>query len=239
MTQTRVMVINMETTNPNKRQVTRQALLDAAVALVSEKGHDRISVQELTERARVATGTYYNYFNSKQEVYVAVAEAIQLRLKEQLDVLREPVHDPAMMVALTLKYYFRHAVDNQEWLLFTRCVGLTEMMLRPSAPQLQEDIERGVKAGRFRVDDVYFTQNLISGMIDHVTRQIQKGIMARNSIVYSVRSILQMLGLPEMVAKALTQTPLPPVAAPKHLSLNDQAPLATASVTPLKSRKVN
>ncbi len=64
----------VEVISSDKRQATRKALLSAAKDLVFEQGHDRISVQDITGRARVATGTYYNYFDSKQDIFYAVAE---------------------------------------------------------------------------------------------------------------------------------------------------------------------
>ena len=64
----------MEVIKSDKRKVTKRSLLNAAQELVFEKGHDRVSVQEITARARVATGTYYNYFDCKQDIFIAVAE---------------------------------------------------------------------------------------------------------------------------------------------------------------------
>ena len=201
----------------DKRQATRKALLEAARDLVFERGHDRISVQEITRRARVATGTYYNYFDSKQDIFLAVAQDIQEQLADDLEVTREAIKDPAMKVAMTLKYYFYQSLDNQEWREFTRFTGLKKLSLGQAADARVEDIIRGVKGGRFKVDDVHFTESLIGGMVWHVNSAIDRGHIGRNSIDYAIRSILLMLGLPEMVSKALTQTPLPPIAAQKRI----------------------
>ncbi len=200
----------------SKRRMTRKALLTAARDLVFIKGHDRISVQEITGRAKVGTGTYYNYFETKQDVFVAIAEDMQRQIAESLQESRDAINDPATKVAVTLKYYFTQALDNQDWREFIACVGLNDICLQQAPEQLRADIERGVKAGRFRIDDIHFTQHLIEGMITHVTRGMLKGDIGRNSIERCVRSILQMLGLPDLVTKALTQTPLPPIAAPRH-----------------------
>jgi len=199
-----------------KRQATRKALLDAARDLVFAKGHDRISIQEITNRARVATGTYYNYFDSKQDVFMAVAKDLQDQLATDLETTRESIKDPAMMVAVTLKYYFYQCLDNQDWREFTRYTGLSHLSLEQPVEARIEDIQRGVKGGRFKVDDVHFTESLIRGMVRHVNSAIDKGHVGRNAIDYAIRSILQMLGLPEIVSRALTQTSLPPIAAQKR-----------------------
>lgn len=205
----------LEFTSSDKRQATRKALLTAARELVSEKGHDRISVQDITGTARVARGTYYNYFETKQDVFFAVAEHMREEMAESLADIRVNIKDPAMLVSVTLKYYFHQVMDNVEWREFTDCAGLGHLSLQQPAEQCFEDIHRGVQAGRFRVDDVHFTQNLVTGMVRHVNEEIRHSRIGRTGIEYAIRSILQMLGLPDLVSKSLTQTPLPPIAAAK------------------------
>ena len=183
---------------------------------MAEKGHDSISIQEITKRASVSTGTYYNYFDTKQDVFVAVADEMRDLIAGNLETARESIKDPAMRVAVALKYYFDQALDNQEWREFTSFTGLTWLTLEQTVNARIEDIERGVSGGRFKVDDVSFTESLIRGMVRHVTSAIDKGQVERNATDYAIRSILQMLGLPEIVAKALTMTALPPIAAPKR-----------------------
>lgn len=227
--------MDVDINNTEKRQVTRRALLEAARELVFEKGHDRVSVQEITSRARVATGTYYNYFASKQDIFIAVAEDLREQLARDLESARSSIKDPAMLVTMTIRYYFQQAMDNQEWREFTRCTGLTDMQLQQPTEQAVEDITRGVKGGRFRVDDIHFTQALIAGMVTHVNQSIERGHAGRNAVDYAIRSILQMLGLPELVSRALTQTPLPPIAATKRTPPVKATGPDLSNVTPLQN----
>ena len=210
----------------DKRQATRKALLSATRDLVFEKEHNCFPVQEITERAGVSTGTFYNYFEFKQDVFVAVAEDMCEELSAALAETRANIKDPAMVVAVTLKFYFEQAISNQDWREFIDLAGLT-VTLQQQPEQCLEDIERGVKAGRFRVDDVHFTQNLVTGMVRHITEEILNGRIENSGIEYTIRSVLQMLGLPELVSKALTQTPLPAIAMPKR----NRPPIRTLSET--------
>ncbi len=48
----------------------RQAILDAAYVLFSEKGFERTSVSEICARAGGSKATIYSYFDSKEELFV-------------------------------------------------------------------------------------------------------------------------------------------------------------------------
>src|SRR5512144_3268813 len=59
---------------------TREALLDAALEVMSERGFHGTSVPELAERAGVGAATMYRHFESKE----ALVNALYLRAKRQV-----------------------------------------------------------------------------------------------------------------------------------------------------------
>jgi AcrR family transcriptional regulator len=63
-------ILNNESVNrfERRRQKTRQALREAAAALVVEKGYDAVTIQDITERADVGLGTFYLHFKNKEEI---------------------------------------------------------------------------------------------------------------------------------------------------------------------------
>ena len=48
---------------------TRQALFAAAALVVGEYGYEETSITRITEKAGVAIGTFYNYFETRQELF--------------------------------------------------------------------------------------------------------------------------------------------------------------------------
>lgn len=51
-----------------KALMTRQAISEAGISLLSRKGYYNITVDEICEKAGVSKGTFYNYFKSKDEI---------------------------------------------------------------------------------------------------------------------------------------------------------------------------
>ena len=52
-----------------KAKIARQKILDAAAAIVGKYGYAGASVSRITERAKVAHGTFYNYFEDRQDLF--------------------------------------------------------------------------------------------------------------------------------------------------------------------------
>ncbi len=51
---------------------TKKKIIEAAEVLFSEKGYHKTNALEIAERAGVATGSFYGYFNNKKEVLIEV-----------------------------------------------------------------------------------------------------------------------------------------------------------------------
>ena len=67
-----------------KAEVTRARLFDAAVVIVGEHGYAGTSVARITERAQVAQGTFYNYFDSRQDLLDQLLPAISQQLHDHI-----------------------------------------------------------------------------------------------------------------------------------------------------------
>lgn len=70
----------VEKTRPSRRQRERQRhrdeIVDAAMRLFSEKGFHNVSMQEIAAEAEFATGTIYNFFDSKEALYREIMDEV-------------------------------------------------------------------------------------------------------------------------------------------------------------------
>ena len=71
---------------------TRSTLVKAARSLFEKRGYLDTNVGDIAGRARVAHGTFYTYFNSKEEIFAEVADAL---LQDFQRIADEEPHVPA------------------------------------------------------------------------------------------------------------------------------------------------
>jgi AcrR family transcriptional regulator len=62
----------MTTLRDKQRERRRSDIMDAAWALISEKGLDNTSIEDIAARAEVGTATVYNYFGTKSDLLQAL-----------------------------------------------------------------------------------------------------------------------------------------------------------------------
>jgi AcrR family transcriptional regulator len=84
-----------------KRVRTRASLIDAAAAVISEKGYDRTTLDDVARRAGMSRGAIYGNFKDKEELFLAVVEsrwqpivpqfAVGENLKQQMRIMGETV----------------------------------------------------------------------------------------------------------------------------------------------------
>src|ERR1700733_3441593 len=67
-----------------RRRSAREAILDAAWALVGEEGLAGLSLRDLGRRAGISTPTVYAYFDSKGAIYDAMFGQAAARFAEEM-----------------------------------------------------------------------------------------------------------------------------------------------------------
>lgn len=127
---------------PRAEQIerTRNALFRAAIIVVGQYGYPGASIARITTRARVAQGTFYNYFASRQ----ALLDMLLPTMGRQLvDYIRDRVGDEKDEVRreeLRLRGFFEFLNENPE---FYRILHEAETFAPNGHREHMTNLERG------------------------------------------------------------------------------------------------
>jgi AcrR family transcriptional regulator len=103
---------------------TRRALIDAAVGLIAEGRGERASIQEITETADIGFGSFYNHFESKEQLFRTAAEEVLERWVQMIDRACAGIADPAEVFAVSLRVSGRLAWTHPDLARFLSGAGL-------------------------------------------------------------------------------------------------------------------
>jgi AcrR family transcriptional regulator len=185
------------TRGERRRAQTRSHLLDAAQTLFAKKGVEATAIAEITEEADVGFGSFYNHFQSKDELAEAVlAEALEDQ-RNSLFELIDPVTDPAESVALAHAFLIEQARSEPTfgWLLI-RLDASHRLLIRALGERARQDIRDGVDAGRFMTADPEVSFFGTGGALLLVMRAVLDRELHDEAGVRHCEGLLRMLGVP-------------------------------------------
>ena len=67
-----------------KKIENRQSILDAAKFLFKERGFANTSVTDIMNKSNLGVGTFYNYFNSKEEVLMSIVRQLFMQVEDKV-----------------------------------------------------------------------------------------------------------------------------------------------------------
>ncbi len=77
----------MDKSQPIDRRIqrTRHLLRDALFALISERGYESLSIQDITERANLGRTTFYLHYRDKEELLRSSVKALIQELRQDVE----------------------------------------------------------------------------------------------------------------------------------------------------------
>jgi AcrR family transcriptional regulator len=170
---------------PGKREQTkaanRLAILDAARAVFAEMGYGATTVRDIIRRTGLASGTFYNYFKSKEEVFQAIMDESALRIRPRLREEREKAKTFEEFLLGMFTAFFSYVLeDNREYQMMRANTGA--IRVRMDTPEviagfeeLRVDIDEGVERGVIPpVDAEYLTASLIGIAFEMADRIVKR-----------------------------------------------------------------
>jgi len=191
---------------------TRQALIDAAVRLIADGRGDRASIQEITDAADIGFGSFYNHFDSKEQLFETASEEVLERWGKMVDRACADISDSAKLFAVSLRISGRLAWTHPDMARFLTGAGL-EILEVPYgfAPRALRDIRAGQAAGQFTIANAEIALSALAGGLLGLLRLRERHPerVEESSVDELAEAGLRLLGVRASEAKRLARLPLP------------------------------
>ncbi|OBB00631.1 TetR family transcriptional regulator [Mycobacteriaceae bacterium 1482268.1] len=194
-----------------RKQRTRNALIRAAQSFIAA-GKINVPVLEITQAADVGMGSFYNHFESKDQLFdAAVADVLDAH-GALLDHLTAPLDDPAETFACSFRLtgrLFRRRPQESQILLANGMALLSSE--KGVAPRALRDIRAAVQAGRFTVEDPELALAVAGGALlglgNLLRNEPDRDDAAAADTV--TEHVLRLFGLSADEAREICRRPLP------------------------------
>jgi AcrR family transcriptional regulator len=154
-------------------QTRRQEILQAAAVLFAEKGYQRTSVREIANRAGIAPGTIYLYFDSKGDLLIGLMKCLA-ELEDLGEEVAQALESDARAFLTTMfRNRMGRVIESEEML---RAI-LPQMLVQPA---LREQFHRE------------FVAPVIELMEEYVETRIEQGDLRPVDVSLTVRAVQSM-----------------------------------------------
>ena len=154
-----------------KRDRTRCAIVEAAIEIIADKGLDAASIDELMRAAGMARGTFYNYFQSRDEVLAAVVCTLQSQIRAAVEDRIPEDLTPAQVVACMIYGFTQFCLDRPQlgW-TWVRIGGgdrwlMTESPLEPTFPRADAALAEVIDADLSYLLAICFIQGVSHNVV--------------------------------------------------------------------------
>ena len=193
-----------------RQRRNREALIDAARAIMTDKGVEAATMLEIAQRADVGAGTVYNYFKSKDDLAIAVLETLMHELALRIQAVTDRFEDPAQVYAYGIRTFLDTATTNIHWAqMLNRAEVIADALFRVMGPFAIRDLRLASQAGRFEVSNADLVWRLTSHALIGAGLAITTGQLPASAADQIIVRLLCMTGIGTNAAVELAARPRP------------------------------
>ena len=166
----------------------REKIIQAAIESFAQTGFDKTKMEDIAKRLGLSKGTIYLYFNSKEDLFLAICE-------HYVKVMRDQQHSAIFSKKEDLVLDSEHFYENFRRLEQGKDRVMLEMVVESSR---NSRLKKGMYEHRLKVYDA---------VVEHLNRQIEKGFIKKGIDVnglasafvalYAGLTVSKMLGISE------------------------------------------
>ena len=182
------MIVNKnhnEGTRETNKTKNRQAIIEAGIRVFIDKGVSETTVRDIIRSTGLASGTFYNYFNSKEEVLVAIFDDFAKEIGKSVrdENVQPESFEEFLRIKLTRFFKFVSSkpeifmiMSNNHNLVNNFSINTPQIILE--IDYLKEEISDYIKKGVFPNFDV----ELFTLVIRPITDSLAQEMMSQKKI---------------------------------------------------------
>jgi AcrR family transcriptional regulator len=189
-------------------------ILSAALEVFAEKGPEAPVVDDFVRAAGIARGTFYNHFQSVEQLLEATSVWTTEAAVHAIDQALGGVRGSAVRFGTGIRLFLASAEANPVWCRFVARVWKLGQL-----EASQRDLREGVKRGEFHVPGLDVGFDVVLGGLREALFRMGSGETPRDYRDRVVEACLQALGAtPDIITRVLAQD-LPPL---EHLLMDSR-----------------
>lgn len=202
-----------------KRRNTRAILLKSAFDVMTEVGVNAATIKDITDRADIGFGTFYNYFQTKDEIAGQVLDCIIEDVGRRNFLATRTLHeqDPGLVMPVSVRLTMREAMRNPMWQWWARRPDLlVDRMHDGFKPFAVRDMRTSIETGVFRLDECEIDSAwaMINWLIVGGIYDVIVGPRPPESEMFVAASVMRMMGVSFERSIQISGGPLPPYPPP-------------------------
>jgi len=161
-------------------QERKAKIVDLAERLFIQNGYDNTTVDQIVSEMRLAKGTYYYHFDSKEDLMVAVSEKLILDTTNKLTAVCERKNEDIIWrIKNVLKTFQNDFYRNKHiwkqvyhWRNAALCHRVSYISAKRFTPILEQLLAEALKAGRIKIPHSRETAESLLVLFDLTSRQL-------------------------------------------------------------------
>lgn len=207
-----------------KKAETRLSLLHAAFEVLGHENGRDMQIEDLLAHVGMSRGTFYNYFESREDLF----NVLSFEFNHGLDEALAESGDPALWACQAIRIYLHRAQKDRAW-------GWAMVNISSNGPKILGDdtyrhaavtLQAGIDSGDFKIASLQIGMDLVMGSTLAAILSILRGDAGPDHPEQIAKSLLIGLGIAPARAERLSKQALPPLpmGKPLFISARSDAP---------------
>jgi len=164
-----------ELSRKEKEKLQRKTyIIDVAAELFAEQGYDNTTIDEIAEKAEFSKGSIYQYFSSKEEIYLTIYDDLAETMASAIFAISTMDLPPDEKIKKTIFASFEQAYKSKnlakillqrEGYLLCAKESITNKLDKKMLTTYLNSVEEGIEQRIIKINEPQILETLIEGMI--------------------------------------------------------------------------